>query len=163
MVGRAPPQPPPVGTGGEVSGGASVGTGGEEGSPCCRNRGGRGGGGASQGLQPTMERLEAMAYKQTGPVIERIPIRALLDGWRYRLFRRDGPDREDVLAGLTRFPEAMSFANGTTFLAYGLPETVAPGGTLDVWLAWWVRSQSPPGTSYHFFARTPPFRWRSPF
>lgn len=87
-----------------------------------------------------------MAYGQTGPVI------ALPDGWRYRLFRRDGPDREDVLAGLTRFPEAMSFANGTTFLAYGLPETVSPGGTLDVWLAWWVRSPPPSGTSYHFFA-----------
>jgi hypothetical protein len=30
--------------------------------------------------------------------------------------------------------------------------TASAGETLEVWLAWWVRSPPPPGTSYHFFA-----------
>jgi len=101
--------------------------------------------GSSSDLQPILERLEAMEYVQAGTVI------TLPDGWRYQLFHRDGPDREDVLAGLQRFPEAIPFANGTVFMGYGAAETVPAGGTLEVWLAWWVRSLPPPGTSYHFF------------
>jgi 4-amino-4-deoxy-L-arabinose transferase-like glycosyltransferase len=97
-------------------------------------------------LWPVLERLEAMAYVQPGPVI------ALPDGWTYRLFHRDGVEREDVLAGLIRFPEAIPFANGTVFLGYGMAGTASTGETLEVWLAWWVRSPPPPGTSYHFFA-----------
>jgi 4-amino-4-deoxy-L-arabinose transferase-like glycosyltransferase len=97
-------------------------------------------------LSPVLERLEAMAYVQPGPVI------ALPDGWTYRLFHRDGVEREDVLAGLIRFPEAIPFANGTVFLGYGMAGTASAGETLEVWLAWWVRSPPPPGTSYHFFA-----------
>jgi hypothetical protein len=96
-------------------------------------------------LWPVLERLEAMATVQPGPVI------ALPDGWTYRLFYRDGADREGVLAGLTRFPEAISFANGTVFLGYGMGGTAPAGETLEVWLAWWVRSPPPSGTSYHFF------------
>jgi hypothetical protein len=96
-------------------------------------------------LSTVLERLEAMAYVQPGPVI------ALPDGWTYRLFHRDGVDREDVLAGLIRFPEAIPFANGTVFLGYGMAGTASAGETLEVWLAWWVRSPPPPGTSYHFF------------
>jgi 4-amino-4-deoxy-L-arabinose transferase-like glycosyltransferase len=97
-------------------------------------------------LSPVLERLEAMAYAQPGPVI------TLPDGWTYRLFHREGVEREDVLAGLIRFPEAIPFANGTVFLGYGMAGTASAGETLEVWLAWWVRSPPPPGTSYHFFA-----------
>jgi 4-amino-4-deoxy-L-arabinose transferase-like glycosyltransferase len=106
---------------------------------------GWGGQGVPSDLQPVLQRLETMGYGQAGPDI------ALPDGWRYWLFSRSGPDREDVVAGLTRFPEAVSFANGTVFLGYGMPEMTPAGGTLDVWLAWWVRSLPPPKTSYHFF------------
>jgi hypothetical protein len=100
----------------------------------------------SADLQPIVQRLEARGYAQAGPVT------VLPDGWWYRLFHRDGADREDVLAGLTRFPEAIRFANGTAFLGYGMAETASAGGTLEVWLAWWVRSCPPPGANYHFFA-----------
>ena len=100
----------------------------------------------SPDLLPVVERLETMGYGQTGPVI------TLPDGWCYRLFYRSGPDRENVLAGLTRFPEAISFANGVAFMGYEMAETVAAGGTLEVWLAWWVRVPPPPGKDYHFFA-----------
>jgi 4-amino-4-deoxy-L-arabinose transferase-like glycosyltransferase len=98
-------------------------------------------------LQPLLERLETMDYVQRGPVI------ALPDGWSYRLFYRDGPDREDVMAGLTRFPEAVPFANGVAFLGAGMPESVSPGEALEVWLAWWVRNLPLPGNSYHFSAQ----------
>ncbi len=108
--------------------------------------GGTAGDGEGADLQPVLQRLERRGYGQSGPII------ALPDGWRYQLFYRDGPDREDVLAGLTRFPEAISFANGTAFLGYGMAERVPAGETLDVWLAWWVRSLPPSGTEYHFFA-----------
>jgi hypothetical protein len=100
---------------------------------------------SSPDLWPVMERLEAMKYVQSGPVV------ALPDGWDYRLFYRGGPDREDVLAGLLRFPEAVPFANGTAFLGYGMAEKAPAGGTLEVWLAWWVRSPPVHGTSFHFF------------
>jgi hypothetical protein len=97
-------------------------------------------------LEPVLERLEAMACVRAGPAV------TLPDGWTYRLYHRDGVDREDVLAGLARFDEAVPFANGTVFLAAGMPDRALAGGTLDLWLAWWVRSPPPPGTSYHFFA-----------
>ena len=103
-------------------------------------------GDSSPDLLPVLERLEAMEYVQPGPVI------SLPDGWTYRVFHRQGADREDVLAGLTRFPDAISFANGTAFLAYGMADKASAGWTLEVWLAWWVRSPPPPATSYHFFA-----------
>jgi len=101
--------------------------------------------GTSPDLQPVLERLETMGYGRAGPVI------ALPDGWCYRLFYRHGPDRDDILAGLTRFPEAIPFANGVVFMGYGMAEAVPAGGTLDVWLVSWVRSLPPPGTNYHFF------------
>jgi 4-amino-4-deoxy-L-arabinose transferase-like glycosyltransferase len=100
---------------------------------------------SSSDLWPVLERLEAMENVQSGPVI------AMPDGWDYRLFYRGGQDREDVLAGLTRFPEVVPFANGTAFLGYGVAETVLTGRTLEVWLAWWVRSPQVHGTSFHFF------------
>jgi len=130
-------------------------------------------------LWPVVERLGAMEYVQPGPTI------ALPDGWRYLLFFRDGPDREDVLAGLSRFDDDrqetadidhasadidhasaadpkgfpkplgsdgdVAFANGTVFMGYSVPETVPAGGALEVWVAWWARSLSPPGSDYHFF------------
>ena len=87
-----------------------------------------------------------MEYTRAGASV------ALPDGWLYALLYRDGTQREDVLAGLSRFPEEIRFANGTAFLGYGLAETVSPGGTLEVWVAWWVRSLPPAGVEYHFFA-----------
>jgi len=99
----------------------------------------------SPDFQPVLERLETMGYGQAGPAI------ILPDGWRYQHVYRAGPDREDVLAGLTRFPEVVSFANGVAFLGYEMGEAVPVGGTLEVWLAWWVRSPPPRGTDYHFF------------
>ncbi len=100
----------------------------------------------SSDLWPVVQQLEAMEYVRPGPVV------ALPDGWDYRLFHRSGPDRDDILARLTRFPDDISFANGTVFMGYGMPETVSAGETLEVRLAWWVRSPPPPGVSYHFFA-----------
>ena len=97
-------------------------------------------------LAPVLERLEAMAYVQASPAV------TLPDGWTYRLYHRDGVDREDVLAGLTRFDEAVPFANGTVFLGVGMADQAPAGTPLDLWLAWWVRSPPPPGMSYHFFA-----------
>ncbi len=101
---------------------------------------------ASADLWPVLKELESIEHVQPGPVI------ALPDGWDYKLFYRSGPDRDDVLAGLTRFPAEISFANGTVFLGYGMPETVVAGETLEVWLAWWVRSLPPAESNYHFFA-----------
>ena len=97
-------------------------------------------------LEPVLEQFREMAYVAPGPVI------TMPDGWSYRLFHRDGVDREDVLAGQTHFPEGISFANGVVFLGYEVPHTASVGETLEVWLAWWVRSPPPPGTKYHFFA-----------
>ena len=97
-------------------------------------------------LSPVLERLAGLGNVRPGPLV-RLP-----DGWAYRLFYRSGPDREDVLAGLTRFPEALRFANGTAFLGYQMDQTVSVGSALEVWLAWWVASPPPPGMSYHFFA-----------
>jgi len=94
---------------------------------------------------PVLERLAGLGNVRPGPVV-RLP-----DGWAYRLFYRSGPDREDVLAGLTRFPEALRFANGTAFLGYQMDQVVSVGSALEVWLAWWVASPPPPGMSYHFF------------
>lgn len=96
-------------------------------------------------LWPVQERLRSLEHVRSGPII------ALPDGWCYRLFYRDGPDREDVLAGLTPFPEVVSFANGTAFLGYGMADLVPTGEALEVWLAWWVRSPPSIGTNYHFF------------
>ena len=101
--------------------------------------------GASADPGLVLRRLETMEYVRPGPVI------ALPDGWDYRLFYRSGPDRDDVLAGLTRFSGGISFANGTVFLGYSVPERVLAGETLEVWLAWWVRSPPSPGADYHFF------------
>lgn len=96
-------------------------------------------------LQPVIERLESMEYVRPGASVE------LPDRGRYLTFRRDGPDRKDLMAGMMHFPEAISFANGTVFLGHRVPETTAGGETLEVWLAWWVRSLPPPETRYHFF------------
>jgi len=101
-------------------------------------------------LSPVLERLAGLGNVRPGPLV-RLP-----DGWTYRLFYRSGPDREDVLAGLTRFPEALRFANGTAFLGYQMDQVVPDvpirvGSALEVWLAWWVASPPPPGVSYHFF------------
>jgi 4-amino-4-deoxy-L-arabinose transferase-like glycosyltransferase len=97
-------------------------------------------------LQPVIKRLEAMEQVRSGASVE------LPDGWRYQIFHRNSLDREDVLAGMTLFPEEIAFANGTVFLGRSVPETATYGETLEVWLAWWVRSPPPPGTRYHFFA-----------
>jgi len=96
-------------------------------------------------LSPVLERLAGLGNVRPGPLV-RLP-----DGWAYRLFYRSGPDREDVLAGLTRFPEALHFANGTAFLGYQMDQVVSVGSALEVWLAWWVASPPPAGVSYHFF------------
>jgi hypothetical protein len=101
-------------------------------------------------LSPVLERLAGLGNVRPGPVV-RLP-----DGWAYRLFYRSGPDRQDALAGLTRFPEALRFANGTAFLGYQMDQVVPDvpirvGSALEVWLAWWVASPPPPGVSYHFF------------
>jgi hypothetical protein len=96
-------------------------------------------------LSPVLERLAGLGSVRPGPLV-RLP-----DGWAYRLFHRSGPDREDALAGLTRFPEALRFANGAAFLGYQVDQAVRAGGVLEAWLAWWVASPPPAGTSYHFF------------
>jgi hypothetical protein len=101
-------------------------------------------------LSPVLERLAGLGNVRPGKVV-RLP-----DGWTYRLFYRSGLDRQDALAGLTRFPEALRFANGTAFLGYQMDQVVPDvpirvGSALEVWLAWWVASPPPPGVSYHFF------------
>jgi 4-amino-4-deoxy-L-arabinose transferase-like glycosyltransferase len=96
-------------------------------------------------LDPVLQRLAGLAYVRPGPAV------VLPDGWQYRLFYREGPDREDALAGLTRFPGGLPFANNVVFMGYGLPEEAQAGETLEVWLAWWVRATPPVGADYHFF------------
>jgi hypothetical protein len=96
-------------------------------------------------VEPILRRLGAMERTRVGTSV------VLPDGWLYRLLYRDEVPRQDVLAGLSRFPEEIRFANGTAFLGYGLEETASPGGTLEVWLAWWVRALPPAGADYHFF------------
>lgn len=96
-------------------------------------------------LDPVLQRLERMAYVRPGPVV------ALPDGWQYRLFYREGPDREDALVGLTRFPDGLPFANGVVWMGYDVPERARAGDTLEVWLVWWVRTAPPAGADYHFF------------
>lgn len=96
-------------------------------------------------LDPVGRRLAGMACVQSGPVI------TLPDGWEYRLFYREGADREDALAGLTRFPDGLLFANNVVFMGYGFPERARAGETLEVWLAWWLRAAPSAGADYHFF------------
>lgn len=96
-------------------------------------------------LDPILQRLEGMAYVRPGPAT------VLPDGWEYRIFYREGKDREDALAGLTRFPEGLVFANNVVFMGYELPKKVQAGTMLEVWLAWWLRAAPPVGTDYHFF------------
>jgi hypothetical protein len=102
-------------------------------------------GGRASDLEPVLQSLGGMAYVQPAAVV------SLPDGWAYRVFSRSGPDREDVFAKLTRFPEPVTFANGVSFLGYGLPQTARTGEALELWLAWWVRSPPPAGSDYHFF------------
>lgn len=73
------------------------------------------------------------------------------DGWQYHLYLRERADREDVMVGLARFSDPPRFANGVVFLGYDLPQAIAPGDTLEVWLAWWVQVGPPPGSDSHFF------------
>jgi hypothetical protein len=100
----------------------------------------------ASGLEPALQRLGGMSYVRPASTV------SLPDGWEYQVLQRSGPDREDVLAQLARFPEPVIFANGVDFLGYGLPETARPGGTMELWLAWWVRSPPPAGSDYHLFA-----------
>jgi len=110
--------------------------------------------GAPSQFGPILDRLEQMDCEPLGRS-DVVIVVSLPDGWRYRLFCQQGSDREDVLAGLTPFAEAVPLANGVTFLGYDLGHEmtggVPSGETLDVWLAWWVRSLPPRGTRYHFF------------
>ncbi len=94
---------------------------------------------------PILRKLDTLAYVQPGPVV------VLPDGVSYHTFQRSGPDRQDVLSGLTPFPEAVPFANGTAFLGYHVPEIALAGERLDIWIAWWVRASPSTHTSYHFF------------
>ncbi|RME37161.1 MAG: hypothetical protein D6793_04645 [Thermoflexia bacterium] len=73
------------------------------------------------------------------------------DGWEYRLFLREGADREDIMVGFTRFTDPPRFANGVALLGYTFPHEAVPGTALEVWLAWWVQAGPPPGSDYHFF------------
>lgn len=73
------------------------------------------------------------------------------DGWQYHLYLRERADREDVLAGLTRPADPSRWANGVVLLGYDVPQAVVPGDTLEVWLAWWVQTEPPPGSDDHFF------------
>lgn len=96
-------------------------------------------------FHPIEQRLRKMAgvrVEQTVP---------MPDGWQYHLFLRERNDREDVMAGLTRFTDPPRFANGVILLGYDLPGEVVPGTPLEVWLAWWVQVGPPPGSDYHFF------------
>ncbi len=107
-------------------------------------------GGDADGLLDGVQRLEGMADVRPASDV------TLPDGVQYRLLRRYGADRADVLAGMERFdafpnPNGVPFENGVTFMGYALPETVAPGETLTVWLAWWVRHPPPGDVDYHFF------------
>jgi hypothetical protein len=101
--------------------------------------------GRGSDLEPVLQRLGGMAYVRPAADV------SLPDGWAFRVFSRSGPDREDVLAELTRLPEPVVFANGVDFLGYGLPETAWTGETLELWIAWWLRSPPPAGSDYHFF------------
>ncbi len=95
-------------------------------------------------FHPIEQRLRSMAGVRVEEVIP------MPDGWQYHLFLRERSDREDVMAGLTRFPDPPRFANGVVLLGYNLPGEVALETTLEVWLAWWVQVGPPPG-NYHFF------------
>lgn len=96
-------------------------------------------------FQPVEERLRGMSgVRMAGGV-------SMPDGWEYHLYLRERNDREDVLEGLLRPPDPPRFANGVVLLGYDLPQTTAPGDTLEVWLAWWVQVGPPLGSDYHFF------------
>lgn len=96
-------------------------------------------------FQPVEGRLRGMAGVRAAGVI------SMPDGWEYRLYLRERNDREDVLEDLLRPSDPPRFANGVVLLSYDLPQTTAPGDTLEVWLAWWVQVGPPPGSDYHFF------------
>jgi 4-amino-4-deoxy-L-arabinose transferase-like glycosyltransferase len=102
--------------------------------------------GRASDLEPVLKRLDGMAYVRSAAIV------SLPDGWEYQVFHRKGLDREDVFTHLARFPEPVTFANGVDFLGYGLPETAQTGETLELWIAWWLRSPPPAGSDYHFFA-----------
>lgn len=83
-------------------------------------------------FEPLLRRLDALP--DTAGAALRLP-----DGWRYQSYCRQRADREDLLADLTRLPAGVPFANHVVFTAHSLPETAAPGETIDIWLAWWLR------------------------
>ncbi len=96
-------------------------------------------------FHPVESRLHGMAGIQVEKAI------SMPDGWQYRLYLRERSDREDVLEGLLQPSEPPRFANGVVLLGYDLPQAVAPGDIMEVWLAWWVQIGPPPGNDYHFF------------
>ena len=100
------------------------------------------------GLAPMLAQLDAMAGTTRSSL-------QLPDGWRYQSYCRPRADREDLLARMSRFPADVPFANQVVFTAYGLPETTAPGDTIDIWLAWWLREtpSAPVTTQFYVHLR----------
>jgi hypothetical protein len=101
---------------------------------------------AADALQPLLTRLKELSTVTSGPAIA-MPSSQI----SYRTFRRAAPNRDDTLAGLTRFPGDFPLANNAVFAAAGLPQSAQPGAAVDIWLAWWLRAAPPAGQDYHFY------------
>lgn len=94
-------------------------------------------------LGKALERLPSMA---PGPRV------SLPDGPAYHTYLVRGNDRAALTSGMTPLDGGIPLANDVVFAAAEAPESARPGGSLDVWLAWWVRV-APPGGPYHFTAQ----------
>ncbi len=73
----------------------------------------------------------------------------LADGPSYETYFWQGGDRAAVTAGMTRLDGGIPFANHVVFAAAQAPRSASPGGEIEVWLAWWVRT-APKAGPYHF-------------
>lgn len=95
-------------------------------------------------LRPILRRLAAWESVTAGPAT------TLADGWAYRTFLRESPDRDDVIAGMMPLAAGIPFANNAVFAAYAAPPAANAGDAIEVWLAWWLRGLPPAGMDYHF-------------
>jgi len=97
----------------------------------------------SPGADALADRLERLPPMTPGPSVE------LPDGPAYRTYLWSGTDRAAMTCGMTPLDGGIPFANDVVFAAAEAPRSAQGGDTVEVWLAWWVRT-APAVGSYHF-------------
>lgn len=107
-------------------------------------------------LEVGIARLRARSLMAPGPAVRLSPggvgaAEAPAAGAiAYETYTWRAANREGVVAGMVPLAQGIPFANNVVFAAFEAPTVVAPGETVTVWLAWWLRAGAPGGADYHF-------------